>query len=467
MAVPWYLRPDGGRSATITKAPRKVVVPKPKSIRINRQPDGGLYPGGQYSKIKIAAPKKTTISTASPKLAIPKYSTSTSSGGVSSMPGGIQLPGASGSSAIANIYRRTEAQLKQMASEAVHLEADPQIKTLQHGYNVENQNYGALINSLRKQLGLSKGDIKGLYDSLDISLANNAAKQDSINKDTKTKMGAIYDDLSNQVGANYSKAQASTSAELGRLGIQQPQANDRLTADEAFLKGQASQSKANSSTLMDAINASTQGMMQGLRGGNAATSAMLQSGLQQQFDSSSADAMKTHLQKLGEINVQLNSIKSSLPSKINQTYAALLDQQYQREMDAAQKLFDNQIKLGNFQTSQQNAQETASYHQNQLALDAARLAQSSKPKTPTAKPLTGMDKALSYVQQVATKSHIPYSQLEALLVDAINGGDGPDYPGFNKNYVGRYGVDIKNATAARGYPQLYTDMIRAMNYWFQ
>lgn len=468
MAVPWYLRPDGGRSATRIAPPRslRISTPRPKAIPVFRQPDGGRYPGvgGQYAKqIKVAAPKRKSPSykLPSPKLGGPRYS----SAATPNFAGGISLPGSN--PGVASIYRRTASQLRQMAKEAVMLEANPQLNSLTLAGKQENTNYDVLIGQLRRQLGLSKGDVKGLYDALDISLAVNAKQQNAINADTKVKQGAIYDQLKTDVGANYDKSDAAVKAELARLGMQgqNPAATSRLTADKQFLQGQATTSKANSSALLDAINASTQGMMQGLRAGSASTSAMLQSGLQQQFDKESADSLQKHLAKLAEINMQRNTLKSSLPSKINQTYAALLDQQYQREMDASQKLFDNQIKLGNYQISQQNAQTTQQYRQNQLALEAQRLAQSAT-KKPAARPLSGVDKSAAFLRQLSAKSHVPYDQLNNLLIDAINGGDGADYPGFQKNLMNRYGNDIKAATAARGYPQLYNDMIRAMQYYF-
>lgn len=459
----YYRLPDGGRTSARIPPPKslRISTPKPKPLPIFRQPDGGKYPGGQYPKIKAPAPKKVSTTYSAPKLKTASYKPVS----LPNFSGGISLPG-QGGSAIASIYRRTESQLRQMAKEAVMLEAQPQINALNLAGQQEHHNYDSMIASLRKQLGLSKGDLKTLYDTLDANLAFNAKEQGQINADTKTKMGSVYDQLTSALGSNYQNAQNATSSELSRLGIVDPQANDRLTKDEAFLKGQATTAKSNSSALLDAINASTQGMMSGLRAGNAATGAMLQTGIQQQFDKESADALQKHLAKLAEIRMQQSTLKSSLPGKINQTYGALLDQQYQREMDAAQKLFDNQIKLGNFQLSQQNAQSTAAYHQNQLALEAARIA-NAKAK-PASKPaLKGMDKSLAYLQSVAKTSKIPYSQLEALLLDAINGDPKNNrLPGYNKNYISEYSSDIQNAVRSRGYPQMYSDMIRAMNYWF-
>ena len=457
MYVPNAYKAPAKPRGIYTKGPIRVTVGKPR----------GIYTKGpitsQGTRIgSVATPKakpKTSYSVPQPKLAAPKTRAPATGGG-----GILQLPG-TGSSSIASIYARTSAQLKQMASEAVHLEVDPQVSGLQHGYNVENSNYGYLINSLRKQLGLSKGDINQLYGALDVQLAVNAKKQGEINTDTKAKMGAVYDQLGTSLGQNYGNAQAATSAELSRMGMQNPQANDRLTSDEAFLKGTATTSKANSQALLDAVNASTQGMMQGLRSGNAATSAMLQTGLQQQFDKESGDALQKHLQKLGEIKLQIGTLKKSMPGKINQTYAALLDQQYQREMDAAQKLFDNQIKLGNFQISQSNAASTQAYRQNQLALEAQRIALSKKPAAAKPAALKGMDKSLAYLQSISKSSHVPYKDLENLLIEAINGDPGR-IPAYDAGQRGAYSSDIANFARSKGYPQLTPDLVRAMNYWF-
>ena len=419
--------------------------------------------------VNRAKPKPASAKINYPKLKVPSYSSGSTKGYAG---GGISLPGTGASgSAIASIYRRTEAQLRSMAREAVMMETRPQVRAIDVGRGQQQKNYDYFINTLRKQLGLSKGDIKGLYDSLDVSLAVNAKKQAEINTQTKASMGQIYDQLTSQLGANYSKAQGTASAELQRMGIQNPQANDRMTADQQFLQGVSQTSKANSQSLLDAIGASTQGLMTGLRGSGGMTSNLLQGQLQQQFDKESADALQKHLAKMAQLKEQRNAIIASEPSKINQTYAALLDQQYQREMDAAQKLFDNQIKLGNFQLSQQSAQSTAAHRQNTLALAAQRLTLDQKKKAAAKPALKGMDKALNYLQAYSKKTRIPYRTLEGLLIDAINGdpsrtGDNA-YPGFEAGRMSSYANDIRHGVISRGLPQsTITDMIRAMNYWF-
>jgi hypothetical protein len=460
--VPFGRLPDAGMPARIVtpkiSAPKRLTKPK------------GIYTKGPISSqgVRISAPKpkpRSSTTLAAPKIKLPTRLPSGSSGG-----GGIiQLPGASPGTMAAISGLRSNAQLRQMASEAVHLESDPQLRTLEHSYNLENQDYGYIINSLRKQLGLSTGDIKTMYGVLDANLALNAKDQAKISADTKAKMGQIYDQLSTQLGSNYDAATSKTNAELNRLGITNPQADDRLVADKALLQGQAAQSKTNSSALQDAINASTQGMMSGLRAGSASTSAMLQSGLRSQFDKESGDALQKHIANLSNIKMQKMTLTASLPAKINQTYQALLDQQYQREMDAAQKLFDNQIKLGNYQLSVSNSQANQQYRQNQLALDAAKLStQQSMAAQQKVASLKGSDKALAYLQQVSKTSKVPYSTLENILIEAINGDPNrpTDLPGYNKAFMSGYASDINNFLKQRGMGSLYTDVVRAMNYWF-
>ena len=414
-----------------------------------------------------------------PKLAKPKARSNpylTAGGGSS---GGIQLPG-TGSSSMASIYRRTEAQLKAMAREAVLLEVNPQLNTLNLARATASNNYNYLINTLRKNLGLSKGDISQLYSTLDVALQSNAQEQAKITAKTKGELNQVYDKLNTQVGENYGKAQTATADELKRMGLQNPQANDRLTNDQQFLQGLAQSSKANAGALQDAIGASTQGLMTGLRGGSQATGNMLQGQLQLQFNKETADALKEHQNKAAEIDSQRNTLKNSVQSKINQTYAALLDQQYQREMDAAQRLFDNQIKLGNFQLGQQSEQRQASYQQNSLALEAQKIAnQSAKDKaaaaTKTKGPIgnTGMEKALSYIQNLSyvKGKKVPYGVLENILIDAINGDPnrtGNDaYPGYEKARIGQYANDIRTSVSSRGLPSgIYTDLVNAMQYFF-
>lgn len=460
MAVPWYRLPDAGMPARITTPriapPKKLTKPK------------GIYTKGPVTSqgVRISAPKpkpRATINVGTPVLRIPTRPSS--SAGVQN--GVIQLPGASAATSLAISGLRSNSQLRQMAREAVMLEAQPQLNQLGSAYNQENKDYGYIINTLRKNLGLSKTDIKTLYDTLDANLAFNAKDQAKINADTKAKMGAIYDSLNSSIGSNYDTSINKTNAELARLHIVNPQADDRLTADKALLQSQAQQSKANSGALQDAISASTQGMMSGLRAGSAASAAMLQGGLDTQFNKESGDALQKHLATLAQIKMQKSTLSQSLPSKINQTYQALLDQQYQREMDAAQKLFDNQIKLGNYQLGVQNSQSNQAYRQNQLALEAAKLAQSSAKKPAAAAP-RGLDKSLAYLQQVAKTSHVPYATLENILVDAINGNPDPNHtiPAFDKNQLSLYNMDMNNSLKSRGLGSLYTDMVRAMNYWF-
>ena len=464
MAVPWYRMPDAGM-------PARIVTPR-ISTPVFHKPRG-IYTKGPITSqgVRLSTPKprpKTSVSLASPKLRIPTRPASSS--GVAS--GSIQLPGASSATAMAIQGLRSNAQMRSMARQAVMLEAQPQLNQLGSAYNQENKDYGYIINTLRKNLGLSTTDIKTLYDTLDANIAFNAKDQAKIGAQTKADMGKIYDQLSSQVGSNYQAANTTASNELNRLGIKDPNATSRLNADQALLQTQAQQSKANTTALQDAINTSTAGMMQGLRAGSASTGAMLQSGLRGQFDKESGDALQKHIATLSQIKMQKATLSASLPGKINQTYQALLDQQYQREMDAAQKLFDNQIKLGNFQLGQQNAQATQQFRQNELALSAARLAQSAA-KKPAGPALKGMDKSLAYLQQVAKQSKVPYSTLENILVEAINGdpnrkdaSGNNTLPAFNKNYLSEYSSDINNFLNQRGMHSLYTDMIRAMNYWF-
>lgn len=455
----WWRLPDAGM-------PAKIITPRISTPVLHKP--RGVYTKGpiRSNGTRISAPKPKPapkIVLSQPKLRLPAPRSS-GGGGV------ISLPTGNPSTMAAISGLRSNSQLRSMASEAVHLEADPQIRALQLGASNEIKDYHYIIDALRKQLGMSKGDIRVLYDTLDANLAFNAREQGKINEDTKAKLGTIYDQLNTQIGQTYSKAQNTTAAELQRLGIQNPNANDRLTENQALLQSQAQQSKSNSQALLSAVNASTQGMMQGLRAGSAATSAMLQTGLQQQFDKESADTLQKHLAKLSEINMQKETLKASLPSKINQTYQALLDQQYQREMDAAQKLFDNQIKLGNYNLSVQNSQANAAYRQNQLALDAAKLAQSqSAAAQKKVANLKGSDKALAYLQQVSKTSKVPYSTLENMLIEAINGNPDPNHQlaGYNKNNISEYASDIGGFLKQRGMNSLYTDMIRALNYWFQ
>jgi hypothetical protein len=39
-------------------------------------------------------------------------------------------------------------------------------------------------------------------------------------------------------------------------------------------------------------------------------------------------------------------------------------------------------------------------------------------------------------------------------------------PGYNKAFQSGYASDINNMVKSAGYPQLYTDLVRAMQYWF-
>lgn len=459
----WYRLPDAGMPAKIT-TPR-ITIPQVRNRTYGRLPDAGR-PATIVPRPKPAAKPKPKITLSQPKIS---YSANAPSGGS----GVIQLPTANSNTLAAISGLRSNATLQQMAREAVMLEAQPQLNALGSAYNQENKDYGFIINSMRKQLGLSKGDIGVLYDTLDFQLAKNAQDQAKINTQTKTDIGKIYDTLNTQIGQDYSQAQGRTSAELSRLGIVNPNANDRLTENQALLQAQAQQSKANSSSLIDAINASTQGMMGGLRAGAASTRAMLISGLQSQFDKDSADALQKHIAKLSEIKMQKSTLSASLPAKINQTYQALLDQQYQREMDAAQKLFDNQIKLGNYNLNVQNSQANQQYRQNQLALDAQKLAtQQSMAAQQKVANLKGSDKSLAFLQQLAKTSHVPYSTLQNILIEAINGDPTPNaagaarLPGFDKTQFNAYASDINNFLKQRGMSSLYTDMIRALNYWF-
>lgn len=468
----WYRLPDAGYPASIL--PRKPVGQYSKGpISIVTHKPRGIYTKGpvtsQGVRLSPAKPKpKTTYSLPQPKLNVPARRPA----GAISATGSIQLPGASPSTLAAISGVRSNATLQKMAREAVMLEAQPQLNALGSAYNTENSNYGYLIGQLKKQLGLSTGDIKTLYDTLDASLGFNAKEQAKISADTKSKMGAIYDTLNQQIGTTYQNAETATSSELNRLGIVNPQANDKLTQTKALLQSQAQQSKANSGALQDAINASTQGMMAGMRAGSAATSAMLQSGLRGQFDKESGDALQQHLAKIADIKMQKATLSASLPSKINQTYQTLLDQQYQREMDAAQQIFDNQIKLGNLGVAQTNAAATQDYRTNQLALEQQKInIAKAKAATPAAKPLQGMDKALAYVQSIAKKSHLPYSTLENVLIEAINGdprlvNDKPRLAAYDKTQMSAYGSDIQNFLNQRGMSSVYNDMLKAMQYWF-
>lgn len=464
--MPIYSRlPDGGFTPIPGRiATPKIIIPRVTNRRYTVMPDAGRAPIVPRPK-PISKPKPKVV-LASPRISIPTSTPGASSGGGGAV---IQLPGVSNGIMSAISGARTNAQMQQMAREAVMLEAQPQLNALGSAYNQENKDYGYIINTMRKQLGMSKQDIGVLYDTLDFNLAQNAKAQSAITADTKTKQGAIYDQLVSQIGSDYGAAQSRTSSELSRLGINNPNANDRLTENQALLTSQAQQSKANSSALLDAINASTQGMMAGLRGGAASTRGMLISGLQSQFDKESADALQAHVKKLSEIKMQKATLSASLPAKINQTYQALLDQQYQREMDAAQKIFDNQIKLGNYNLSVQNSQATQQYRQNQLALDAQKLAtQQSMAAQKKVANLKGSDKALAFLQQLSKTSKVPYGELQNILMEAINGNPDPNHqiPGFNPNFKSEYASDISNFLKQRGMSSLYTDMIRSLQYWF-
>lgn len=475
MGTVWYRLPDAGRPASIgPRKPTGVYTKGPTLGYVNRKPVGVYTKGpitSQGVRLTPAKPRTKSIgSVPQPRLNVSPRPSGAITGGV----GGIQLPGANPNTLAAISGIRSNATLKQMAREAVMLEAQPQLNALGSAYNQENSNYGYLINSLKKQLGLSTGDIKVLYDTLDANLAFNAKEQGKISADTKTKMNQIYDALTTQIGGNYQQAQTATSSELNRLGIVNPQANDRLTQTQALLESQAQQSKANSGALQDAINASTQGMMQGLRAGSAATSAMLQSGLRGQFDKESGDALQSHLAKLAEIKMQKSTLSASLPSKINQTYQTLLDQQYQREMDAAQQIFDNQIKLGNYNLSVAGQQATQDFRTKQLGQAQQRIdLDIAKAAAPKSANLKGVDKAIAYLGELSakTKGKVPESTLEQILIEAINGdprlvGDKPRLAAYDKTQMGAYGSDIQNFLNQRGLSSMYPDMIRAMQYWF-
>lgn len=450
--MPYISRPDG---LGLADTRSKIFKPKRPSYAKSSANTTKYY---TYPKAKkIIAPKAIYKSPAN---------RITSGGG-----GGISLPGQTNPGGFSIGGTRSNAELKKLARDAVLLELNPQIHSLQHSSQVEQQDYTYLINNLKKQLGLSKADISTLYSALDVSLGANAKTQAQINTTTKANMGTVYDQLNQSLGNSYQGAIGGVNSELNRLGITDPNATKSLTENQQFQQGNASTGKANSQSLLDAIGASTQGQMSLLRGSSASTGSLLNSQLQQGFSKESGDALRVHLQKSAEIKQKINELNASIPSKINQTYAALLDQQYQREMDSAQKLFDNQIKLGGLQVSQANAAGTQSYRQNQLALEAQKIAnEAAKNKATTSAPKTGIEKALTYLQNlsyVKTK-RIPYATLENILIDAVNGDPKrSDYPGFNKNYVSQYSNDIKNSVNSRGLPaNTYTDLINAMSYLF-
>ncbi|SRR6266496_3432267 len=393
----------------------------------------------------------------------PSTTSSSSSGGA----GGISLPSTTNPTFSGG---RSNAQLMALARQAVELEVNPQIKTMEAAYRQENVDYNHLIETLRKQLGLSKGDVKQLYDTLDVALQANAQKQGQINAQTKASLGASYDQLKSMIGSNYQGAQSRTTGELSRLGITDPHATQQMTADQQYLQGVASTNKTNAQSLLDAINASTQGTMTALRGSAGATSGMLQGQLQQEYDKQTSQAAQEHLKRAADIWLKRKILVSSRPGKINQTYAALLDQQYQREMDAAQAGFNNQIKLAQLGVSQASQQSTNTYHQNQLALEAQRIANSAAAQKAKGASQSGLEKSLGYLQNLTyvKQGHVPFDVMQQILIDAVNGDPSrPDYPGFNEKYMSQYANDLANAVHSRGLPGgVYTDLLNAMYKMF-
>lgn len=443
----------------------------------------------QVKKIKPVTPyAKTSASTtqyythkavpkAKPKPVVrPNYS---SSGG-SSGGGGSYSNTNSGLATLANIaagggsaYQgRSQAELKKLAEQAVNIDYLPELHGLQHNVGSENQDYAALIAKLTKQLGLSKGDVSQLYAALDVNLKANAQKQKAAYATSKTAVGSSFDQLATMLNTNYTGAKNATNAELSRLGINDPNATSKLTTDQQFLQGMAGSDKANAQSVLDQLSASGQGLSSLMQGSAASSGTIMQGQLQQNFDTTKGEADVTHKKAISDLQSQINELIAGRPGKVNQTYQALLDQEYQRQMDAAQGAFDNNYKLAQLGLQQQTLSTDTAYKQNSLALDAKKLQASLDQKALAAgAPKSGLEKAMTYLQTNFKTSAIPASELQRALIDIVNGdtntGGGRNLAGFDPRNLSEYAKDAQSYVNQRGFGNdVYTALINAMHYMF-
>jgi hypothetical protein len=457
------MRPDGlgladTRSAIYTV---KKVVPYAKTSASTTQ----YY---KYPKKVAVKPKKKVA----PRSYIPVGGYGGTGGGGGGGSGSLSL-GAGGSGGFpAPIAGRSNKDLQRLAREAVALELDPQIHALENSYNQENKDYGRLVNELRKQLGLTTGDVKQLYAALDVNLKANLQKQKEALTTAKTNVGSAFDQLQTMLGSNYGNAKSTTEAELSRLGIQGSNATERLTSDQQFLQGTAATDKTNAQSILDQLNASGQSLGNLLQGSAASSGTVMQSQLQQGFEKTKGEADVAHGKALTDLKFQIGQLGAGRAGKISQTYQALLDQEYQRQQDAAQGAFDNNYKLAELGIKQQSLSTDTAYKQNSLVLQAKRdQAALAKQQAAANAPGSGLEKAMNYLQTSFKSGAIPASELQRALIDIINGdtntGGGRNLAGFDARNLSEYAKDASSYVSQHGYPsQVYNALVNAMHYYF-
>lgn len=367
---------------------------------------------------------------------------------------------------------QSSADLRKLAAEAVDLDLVPQKDALNKNLHQEAVDYRDLVNKLRQQLGLTTGDLKQLYSALDVNLKVNAERQKQAFTTAKTSVGTDFDQLQTMLAQNYGNASSSTNAELNRLGINDPNATSQINTDKAFLSSTAATDKANAQSTLDQLGSSASSLASLLQGSAATAGTVQQGQVQTAYNENRASADKQHKGAVDDLKFQLNELMGSRPGKVNQTYQALLDQQYQRQMDAAQGAFDNNYKLAELGISQASLTADTAYKQNSLALDAKRLqSQLNQAAIKAGAPSTGLEKAETYLQNSWKSTSIPASELQRALIDIANGdtntGGGRNLGAFDPRNMSEYAKDAASYVNQRGLPQqAYTTLINALHYLF-
>lgn len=180
--------------------------------------------------------------------------------------------------------------------------------------------------------------------------------QDENFKGLRDRSNAGYDQLNAGLNQSFDGAQAAASAEANRLGIAHTaDPNAGSERDQAFLTGLAGVDRANANTGFNMMeNGFDRFMTQGTM--NAGSEGAMRQAISMRDMNKSLDELQFELQQaLTNLGGKRLDIKSVEGQRIAELAQALEDKKYNRDAEAKQQQFQNDLATKNFDLSQQQA----------------------------------------------------------------------------------------------------------------
>lgn len=330
---------------------------------------------GSTGTSKSNPPQKKKASTTKKKSSSaykPPAKKSSSSGGKSTSKTAKPTTTKSSSTSSKSTTTTSSSNYSKQAKDAVSAELDPKIKALKDQQTAYDKQQAALQEDNKKRGKQVSHDIEFLYQNLDQMLAQRQQETASAYSDASQRVDQNYANLLTSLTNNTKQSVDKVNAEAARLGLAAP-VESQAGADGNFANMLAQTNRQNAALMLAAQSGNAASTGNFMRDASKGLGVQTNADFKSANDKALNDLVRTQLAQDTEYGNKLTDLESQRSTMERQYLQQLEQQAYDRQQEAQQQQFMNQLAISKFNLSQDKFSADQAYRQATLELEKLKI----------------------------------------------------------------------------------------------